>query len=200
MRRAGPLGVAAWAAALAAAPGPAAAHLVGVEFGDFYAGALHLLSSVGYGAALLAIVLCAALQPRDIGRWALVVTPPALLLGAVVGAFSGIDVTPLPIALAALTAALAASGLRAPLGVFGLCVAATAFAQGLDNGVAAFQAPVDWRLYAAGVALAGGVAVALATAVGHVATSGRPLARLVARVVGSWIAALGLIIGAVAFT
>ena len=42
-------------------PKPAAAHLVGVEFGDFYAGVLHLTLAVEQVVALLVLGLVAAM-------------------------------------------------------------------------------------------------------------------------------------------
>ena len=197
MTRRRPHGAAALVAlAASAAPTPAAAHLVGVEFGDFYAGFLHVYSGVEHIAALTAIALLAALQPPRVGRWALVCTPPLMLLGAAIaqgGAASGV---------AGSLAALSAVGLAAAVGArlsvtsfIGL-VAACAVLHGYVNGRAADGAAIDMRLYASGVAVAGGVAVTLGAAAASVALERGPVARIGARAVASWLAALGLIIGA----
>ncbi|MFV0474307.1 MAG: hypothetical protein ACK5MQ_08900, partial [Pikeienuella sp.] len=78
------------AAALAlGAPSPAAAHLVGVEFGEFYAGAMHVLLGPEFLAALIALARAAALLRERVGRWALVVAPLAMAVGAYAGAALG---------------------------------------------------------------------------------------------------------------
>ncbi len=112
------------------APTPASAHLVGVEFGDFYAGALHLLSAPEHVVALVAIALVAALHPRDDARWALLALPIGFIIGALAAWW-----TP----LAAPAAALIAASLAAP------------------GAIGAFARPMTARFLAGGVAIIAGL-------------------------------------------
>lgn len=177
----------------ALAPRPAAAHLVGVEFGDFYAGALHVLTGVEYVAGLVGLSILAALQPRAAGRWVLVAAPPAMALGALVGALGAVSPAADPLAFGAVAGvgALAAAGVRLPAWGVGAVAACVGLVHGYANGLAALEGELHPALYAAGVAAAGGVGVTLGAAL---ATAAAARARIVAiawRVAGSWIAAIG---------
>jgi urease accessory protein len=185
----------ALAAAAALAADPAAAHLVGVRFGDFYAGALHVATAVEHVAAVLALALLAALQPRSAGRWALLAGPAGLLLGALTATLGQAEraIDAAVVGAFALAGALAALGLRLPPAV----VLGVAFGVGLThgyaNGLAAAGARIDPWLYSAGVAAAGLVAISLGAAAGRALTDAAPRVAIVWRVVGSWIAAAGLV-------
>jgi urease accessory protein len=183
------------AAAVALFATPASAHLVGVQFGDFYAGALHVATAVEHLAAVAALALLAALQPRETGRWVLVAGPAGLLAGALVATL-GLSTRPLDAAVVGafgVAGALAASGMRlSPAAVGGLSLA-VGLSHGYANGLAATEATVDPWLYSAGVAAAGVVAITLGAG-GAAALSDRaPRIRIVWRVIGSWIGAAGLI-------
>ncbi len=176
-------------------PAPARAHLIGVEFGPFYAGGLHVVTGIEYMAMLLGISLLAALQPREVARWVLVLSPPALLAGAI---FSGVirwsaSVEMSVILLLALIGV--ACALRPPLKPVQLSLVAVVAAGcvGYVNGLAVESGgSVPW-LHASGVAATGGVVVTLATAVFTGLAARAPVLELFYRVAGSWIGALGLI-------
>lgn len=181
--------------AAALSPGAASAHLVGVEFGDFYAGALHVATGVAYGATLLALALTAGLQPRESGRWALVAAPPALLLGALAGSLGVVGAAP-PLD-PAVTATLALGGALAALnarpGPWGVAAFAglVGGAMGAANGQAALGGGVDPLLFSLGVTAAGSVAVILGVACARAAADRIPVMSMVWRVAGSWLAAAG---------
>jgi hypothetical protein len=178
------------ALALALLPSPAAAHLVGVEMGPFYAGLLHLLAGPAAGAALLAAALLAALHPRKTAWGTLLAMPAGVLLGGALGlAAAPPGALPLLVAAAAL-GGLAALAPRLP----GPALAALALLAGAGLGLASAEGLPEGAgggLYALGGAAAGGAAYCVAAAGLTALADGRPLAPLCYRVLGSWIAAFG---------
>jgi urease accessory protein len=189
------IGPFALAASVALVATPASAHLVGVQFGDFYSGALHVATAVEHLAAMIALALLAALQPRESGRWALVAGPGGLLAGALVAtlALSTQPIDAAAVAAFGVAGALAASGLRLSSAAVGGISLAVGLTHGYANGLAAAEATVDPWLYSAGVAAAGVVAITLGAG-GAAALSDRaPRIAIVWRVIGSWIGAAGLV-------
>lgn len=182
------------ALAAAASPSPAMAHLVGVEFGDFYAGALHVFTAVEHLTGLAALALLATIQPRLSGRWVLVAGPLGLLVGALAATLSVTDRTAdaAVIGSFALIGALAAWGARLRPEVVAGLAAALGVAHGWANGLAAAEARLDPWLYSAGVASAGCVAVTLAASLAASVSDRLPNLAVIWRVMGSWIAAAGL--------
>ncbi|MEO1291545.1 MAG: HupE/UreJ family protein [Pseudomonadota bacterium] len=184
----------------AALPDPAAAHLVGVEFGEFYAGALHLTLAPEHVAALLALALVAALQPREHARWILLALPVGLLIGAA-AALVVPATTPLDPAIGAsliVPGLLGLAGTRLAVPALAVLALALGGLHAYANGLSVHEAPVDWRLYLAGIVSAGTVLgtllVALATVVAsHPEGQPRGWARIAERAVCSWIAAAGTI-------
>lgn len=179
--------------ALAVAPTPAAAHLVGVEFGAFYAGALHLTLAIEHMVGLLALGLVAAAQPREAARWMLLGLPVGLGLGLVLALLAPSD-QPLDLMIALSLAApglIGAAALRAPSWALAALAAAVGAAHGYANGMATHEAPIDWPLFAAGVVTAGTVLGTLAIALAAAAADLARWAPLAQRVLSSWIAAAG---------
>ena len=183
-------------------PQPAAAHLVGVEFGDFYAGVLHLTLAIEQVVALLVLGLVGAMQPRETARWMLLALP--------LGLIAGISAT-LVLALPANMDPAVAASLFIP-GIIGvaafhlriagvvLLALAVGGVLGFANGLSADEVPVDWLLYASGVVVAGTAIgtwlISLATVVNGL-RSWTPLAE---RVLCSWFAAAGAIFFAFSVT
>jgi urease accessory protein len=187
----------AWAAAagallVLATASPAFAHTVDNRFGAFYGGALHLLSVFEHALPTLALGLLAGQQGERARRWLVLVFPLALLIGAgLAGALP-----PLP-SMDILNAAsfvalglLVAAGSQLPLPVLIALGAVFGLSHGYENGRA--MAPgTATHLFILGVATAGGLVVGLVSA----ATSdlaARAWARVGVRIVGSWIAAIGI--------
>lgn len=196
MRRAG-----LFVAALAAlGPARAEAHLVGVEFGDFYAGALHLLTAPADVALLMGLALVTAVQPRETGRWSLAALPIGLVAGIFAAALTAGSVAIDPVVALVLAAAglAATAALRMPAALIAALAAGIGLLLGLANGTAAVGTPVDWWLYGAGV-------VATGTFLGTMAVAGMTALRewqawvpIAQRVVGSWLAAVGAMVFALA--
>jgi len=179
---------------------PAHAHLVGVEFGDANAGALHVLSAPEHLAALLALALLAAFTPRTDARWTLLALPLGLAGGVALAAASAFDPAIDPAIAATLVVAGLAGLLARPLPAALIAALAvfTGLVHGFANGLPARGMGIDWLLYGTGVVAAGFAVTLLASAA--IATFGdwQDWTRLAARVVSSWLAAAGLLYLAVA--
>lgn len=183
------------AAAWAAIASPASAHLVGVQFGDFYAGALHFATGVEHLAAIASLAVLAAVQPRSSGRWTLIAAPLGLLAGSLLATLGGAE-HPIDVATVgafAVAGAIAASGIGLSAAVVAGVAGAVGFAHGYANGLAAAEAALGPWLYSAGVAAAGLVSVTLGAAAAVALSDRIPRMAIVWRVVGSWLAAAGLI-------
>lgn len=192
--------MAAWAGvalcgALALRPEAASAHLIGIEFGPFYAGALHVVTGIEYVATLLGISLLASLQTREAARWVLVCTPVALLCGA---ALAGAIRWDIPAAMAVMLL-LAIIGLlcalRPALHPAQLAVVAVASTSAVAyvNGLAIESGGSLLWLHASGVTAIGTVIVTLATAAFTGLAARAKTLEVLYRIAGSWIGAIGLI-------
>lgn len=180
------------AACLLLLPSAASAHLVTSGLGPFYDGALHLLLSPTDLLGLLAVTLLAGLRGSQAGRWAVLVLPVAWFTAGLIGLQAGIGFD-LPWVslllllvlgiLVATDAKLPAVGVAALAGLFGAL-------QGLANGAAIAM------LGAGPVAMLGiaGSVFVLALLVSAAVVSLRPAwTRIAVRAVGSWVAAVGLL-------
>ncbi|MEO0762239.1 MAG: HupE/UreJ family protein [Pseudomonadota bacterium] len=181
------------------AAGPASAHLVGIEFGGFYAGAMHV-ATVPAGLALMAgLAVIAAGQARENARWMLATLPLGLMLGALAGtswdaaAALAPWLWPLSAAGIAIAGALAILSRPLPAVVLGALAGLFGLAMGIDNGLAAQGSDVPVWLYTAGVVAAGTVIGTLAVAALTAVLPAWPWKRLAGRVAGSWLAAIGLV-------
>jgi hydrogenase/urease accessory protein HupE len=171
---------------------PAQAHLVTTGLGPFYDGAAHLAKSPGDLAILVALTLLGAMRGAAIGRAFLALLPLAWLAGGEIGlAFSSSVTLDWISALSFLLAgALVAADRNLSLIEVGpLCVVIGAF-QGYLTGSALSETASGH------LELLGSVAALLivVTLVAGVVVSIRVYwARIVVRVLGSWIAATGLL-------
>ncbi len=174
-------------------PGRALAHSLGARFGDFYGGLLHPTTALDLAPPLVALGLLAGQNGKPAARRMLLVLPAAFILGTGLG-----GVLPAPAyvttvnagsflvlgLLLALDAALP-SALLLGLGAgLGLC-------NGLANG-SGMAGGADPVLFLLGSALAGLGAILLPSAV--VVSLEAQWQRILVRVVGSWLAAVGAMI------
>ncbi|MEJ0047458.1 MAG: HupE/UreJ family protein [Rhodospirillales bacterium] len=194
------------AAALAAATllvsAPRAeAHIVGARLGDFYAGALHPMTDPQDVILWVALGVLAGSLGATRGRWLVLTFPLGLVAGLALGMATGItSVGTLgdAVVTALLGLMLAAA---APLPTWGLCAigAAVALMRGAVNA-GGMGHETNVTLFAAGLASAGYAVMTLtmAVSVAFLATTTaqaqgwRPIAL---RACGSWIAAVGLMMG-----
>lgn len=183
-------------------PQPAAAHLVGVEFGDFYAGVLHLTLAIEQVVALLVLGLVAAMQPRETARWMLLALPLGLIGGicATLAFPPPASMDPVVAASLFIPGLIGVAALRLRIVGVVLLALAVGGVLGFANGLSADEVPVDWLLYACGVVVAGTAIgtwlISLATVVNGL-RSWTPLAE---RVLCSWFAAAGAIFFAFSLT
>jgi len=178
--------------ALASCPSRAEAHLVTTGLGPLYDGLLHFALTPEDLVPALALALLAGLRGVIHGRRALFVLPAAWLLGGVIGLTVHGGVSPSWTAVSfVLLGGLVALEARLPLGATTLLAALLGLGHGYLNGSALAQP----GLGAVGLL---GIAVAVFTLVALAASFVVPLravwARLVVRVAGSWIAAIGLLL------
>ncbi|MEL7109805.1 MAG: HupE/UreJ family protein [Pseudomonadota bacterium] len=173
---------------------PAHAHLVGVEFGDFYAGALHVLSAPEHVAALVGLALLAAFHPRESSRWILLGIPVGLIVGVALAAFTPLEISMEPaialtLILAGLVGIVARPMAAALLATFG---GAVALIHGFVNAVSARDVSVDWLLYGSGIVATFSVLIVLLIAAVATLAEMADWVQIAARAVSSWITAIGV--------
>ena len=189
------------AALLLACSGSADAHIVAARLGDFYTGALHPLTDLQDIVLWLGLGMLAGSVGRALARWLVVVMPLGLLagLGLKLGLGLGDVGTIASAAMMVIVGLLLAAGLRLNAAALGTLAFGLAAMRGAANA-GGIGAETNRVLFAAGLATAGYAAITLIMAA--TVAFRRPYAgpvggwRSVAvRVCGSWIAALGLMIG-----
>ena len=178
------------------APTQAFAHSLSARFGDFYGGLLHPLTSLELGMGFLVLALLAGQQNKQGARLVLVWFIGAMLMGAVVASWMPIlaDQVRLPnLGLAALLGVLVAAAPRLPHVALPVIGFASGVLNGLGNGLAMTPETAP-HLYIPGIAVSGLLVVT--PLVAFVTTLDRHWQQVAVRIVGSWIAASGLLISA----
>jgi hydrogenase/urease accessory protein HupE len=169
------------------------AHLMNTGFGPFYDGLAHPLLTVDDLLPVLAVALLGGLGGARQGRWVAFVLPAAWLAGMGAGRMlapheTAAGLTPLlTIALGALVAA----DRRWPLPAVVLSTLVLGVVHGWQNGAGLARSGAGLTsLLGVGCTL---FVVATLLAAGVVSLK-RPWMRIVVRVAGSWIAAIGLLL------
>lgn len=182
---------------LLAAADPAAAHIVSSRLGDFYGGALHPLTALPDIVLWLALGLVTALQPLRWARWIVLAFPAGLLAGFAAGRGAGLQGDPLALNAALMIGLglLAAAAVRLPSGLLLLLAVIVGVVRGAANA-SGLEPETDPALFGAGLLVAGYAVVtlvaALAAAFRH---AGAPWRTIALQAGGSWIAAIGLMVG-----
>ena len=178
------------ASAVLLKPSVAAAHLVTTGMGPVYDGIGHLLLTPDDLIPAMAVALYAGLCGKAPGRYALFFFPLAWLAGGIAGLLSASALTFSFSALSfLLLGALIAADLRLPAQVVSGLIVVVGAIHGFFNGIAMKSGPGFSGLM--GIAATLFVLVAIASAI---VVSLRPAwTRVAVRVVGSWIAAVGLL-------
>lgn len=179
----------------------AEAHIIAARLGDFYTGALHPLTDLQDIVLWLALGLFAGSLGPERGRWLVPVMPLGLLAGFSAELSFGVGAVG-PLGNAALMVCVGlvlAAGLRLTTPMLCLLAFGLAFTRGAANADAVVT-ETNRVLFAAGLALAGYVAItlvmALTIAFRRAEFGPRGDWKAIAlRVCGSWIAAVGLMIG-----
>jgi hydrogenase/urease accessory protein HupE len=176
----------------ASCPGRASAHLVNSGLGPFYDGVTHLFVTPEDALAVVALALLAGLGGKPPGRDVLFVLPAAWLAGALAGRMTPLSagIPVLSAALLSALGALVAAGRPLPLALVAGAALTCGLLKGSFNGAALARAGSS-GLAAAGIGCAVFVLVALVA--GQVAALKKEWARIMVRVAGSWIGAIGLL-------
>lgn len=178
--------------ALLAAARPAQAHLMNSGFGPFYDGLAHPFLVPEDLLPVIALTLLAGLRGVRCGRWVVLALPAAWLVGMITASVVPRPSGPawLTCALTLVLGALVAADRPSPVGLVVALATLAGVTHGFGNGreLAAVQG--------GGLAMTGIVSalfVVSTLTAGQVATVRAHWARVVVRVAGSWIAALGLL-------
>ena len=182
---------------------PADAHIVASRLGDFYAGALHPLTGLEDVLLWLALGILAGLHPPTRARWLVLLFPAGLLAGLALGLTMGLATSGAwpgwidPIFMIVLGALIGLATIL-PTPVLYTLALALAVLRGLAN--AAGVAPdTNQLLFATGLAIAGYAAIALITASTLLFRQpGQGWRLITLRAAGSWIAAIGIMVGGLA--
>jgi urease accessory protein len=187
------------AAALIGSAQAADAHIITSRLGDFYAGALHPLTDLQDIILWAALGLLAGSLGAAKGRWLVLVFPLGLSAGLLLRLVFGMASAG-PVADAGMIVVvglLLAAEARIPAALLCAIALGLALMRGAANEVGSETNQV---LFAAGLAVAGYVAITLIMAL-TLAFRGADAARSIAwrsiaiRAIGSWIAAIGIMMG-----
>jgi len=171
-------------------PSGADAHLVTTGMGPVYDGIGHLLLTPEDLIPALAVALYAGLRGKDPGRKTLFLFPLAWLIGGFAGLLAAsAPVFPVQILSFLVLGGLIASDLRLSDTIIAAMVSAVGFIHGFYNGIAMQGGPGISGLF--GISSILFVLVAIAAA--FVISLRAAWTRVVVRVAGSWIVAVGLL-------
>ncbi len=171
-------------------PTPSSAHLVTTGMGPVYDGIGHLLLTPEDFVPALALALYAGLRGATAGRRTIFLLPLACSVGGIAGsALDRVPVLPLSAVSFLVLGGLVAADLRLPDAAVATLAVALGLAHGIANGAALREGAGALGLL--GIAAMLFVLVTLASAL--VVSLRRDWARIAVRVVGSWIAAIGLL-------
>jgi len=168
----------------------ASAHLVTTGLGPVYDGIGHLVMTPEDLIPVLAIALYAGMRGASPGRCALFVLPVAWFLGGLLGVFiAGLPPLPTPAISILILGVLIAVDFKLSDRLFLVIVLAVGFVHGALNGVALKDSAGVLGLV--GIMATLFVVVALFSAL--IVSLEKPWTRVVVRVAGSWVAAIGML-------
>jgi urease accessory protein len=171
-------------------PDAALAHLVTTGMGPVYDGIGHLLLTPEDLIPVIAVALYAGLRGKTQGRRALFLFPLAWMTGGFAGLLvSNAPIFPVPVLSFLLLGALIATDLRLPDNIITAMMIAVGSIHGFYNGIAMEGGPGGSGLF--GITATLFVLVAIVSA--FVISLQAPWTRVVVRVTGSWIAAIGML-------
>ena len=171
-------------------PTCSSAHLVTTGLGPVYDGIGHLVMTPEDLVPALAIALFAGLRGAAPGRRALFVLPLAWFAGGLLGVFiNGLPALPLPAISFLILGVLVAADLNLSQKLFTAVVVGVGFAHGVLNGVALKESAGILGLI--GIMATLFVIVAIVSA--FIVSLRKPWTRILVRVAGSWVAAIGML-------
>lgn len=173
-------------------PSTASAHLVTTGLGPLYNGIGHLLISPDDLVPALALALYCGLRGARCSRFAIFILPLAWLLGGLCGTIFGVEPNfPLPALTLLILGIIVATDAPLPLWVVAPMTAIIGFAHGFFNGIVMRSGSDSAILELLGTVCALFVLITFLSA--RVVSLKKPWARLVVRIMGSWVAASGML-------
>ena len=173
-------------------PDNAEAHLVTTGLGPIYDGISHFASSPENSVPVLALALFAGLRGTAAGRLILFLLPVAWLAGALAGGRTETASFTVISAISFLVSgALVAADLRLKRGTVATIVVGLGFCDGYINGISPQPNGSGWLDLVGAVAT---IFVAVAILAAFVIRLRQPWTRIAVRVMGSWIAATGILL------
>jgi len=171
-------------------PSTAAAHLVTTGLGPVYDGIGHLVMTPEDLIPVLALALYAGLRGAARGRRALFILPVTWFMGGLLGVYiTGLSELPVAPISFFILGVLVAADLYIPSALFTVVVMVVGFVHGVLNGVALKEGAGVLGLI--GIMATLFVIVALVSAL--IVSLKKPWTRIVVRVAGSWVAAIGML-------
>ena len=171
-------------------PTHAAAHLVATGLGPVYDGIGHLVMTPEDLVPVPAIALFAGLRGAAPGRRALFVLPLAWFAGGILGVIiGGLPTFPVAAISFLILGVLIAADLKLSQKLFTAIVVVVGFVHGVLNGVALKEGAGILGL----IGIMASLFVILAIVSAFIVSLKKPWARIVVRVAGSWVAAIGML-------
>ena len=171
-------------------PALASAHLVTTGLGPVYDGIGHLVMTPEDLIPVLALALYAGLRGAAQGRRALFFLPLAWFSGGILGVFiEGLPALPVAAVSIFILGVLVAADLKLSNKLFMTLVIGVGFVHGVDNGIALRDGSGVLGLIGIMVTLF--VFTALVSAL--IVSLKKPWTKIVVRVAGSWVAAIGML-------
>lgn len=171
-------------------PAAAFAHLVTTGMGPVYDGIGHLLLTPEDLVPVIALSLYCGMRGARAGRYAMFMLPLAWLLGGLVGLNLDLDVTiPVPALSFLLLGGLIAADAKLPDQLIGPMTAMIGLVHGVLNGLVLKSGPGGPAL----LGIMGALFVLVALMSAFVVSLERSWTRIVVRVMGSWVAASGML-------
>lgn len=171
-------------------PAAAFAHLVTTGMGPVYDGIGHLLLTPEDLVPVIALSLYCGMRGARAGRYAMFMLPLAWLLGGLVGLNLDLDVTiPVPALSFLLLGGLIAADAKLPDQLIGPMTVMIGLLHGVLNGLVLKSGPGGPAL----LGIMGALFVLVAIMSAFVVSLERSWTRIVVRVMGSWVAASGML-------
>ena len=171
-------------------PAAAFAHLVTTGMGPVYDGIGHLLLTPEDLVPVIALSLYCGMRGARAGRYAMFMLPLAWLLGGLVGLNLDLDATiPVPALSFLLLGGLIAADAKLPDQLIGPMTAMIGLVHGVLNGLVLKSGPGGPAL----LGIMGALFVLVALMSAFVVSLERSWTRIVVRVMGSWVAASGML-------
>ncbi len=171
-------------------PAAAFAHLVTTGMGPVYDGIGHLLLTPEDLVPVIALSLYCGMRGARAGRYAMFMLPLAWLLGGLVGLNLDLDATiPVPALSFLLLGGLIAADAKLPDQLIGPMTAMIGLVHGVLNGLVLKSGPGGPAL----LGIMGALFVLVAIMSAFVVSLERSWTRIVVRVMGSWVAASGML-------